>query len=98
MPEKHPENIAATMVWLTDRLTARGEAGRICLVRAAAVSETVAKLSADQAIISAAALFPAVSSDCLSRDQVEAQFGLSVARLTDELVKLDRTRIPGDIP
>ncbi|MFB3064026.1 MAG: bifunctional (p)ppGpp synthetase/guanosine-3',5'-bis(diphosphate) 3'-pyrophosphohydrolase [Gammaproteobacteria bacterium] len=98
MPEKHPENIAATMVWLTDKLTARGEAGRICLVRAAAVSETVAKLSADQAIISAAALFPAVSSDCLSRDQVEAQFGVSVARLTDELVKLDRTRIPGDIP
>jgi len=98
MPEKHPENIAATMVWLTDKLAAKGEAGRFCLVRAAAVSETVAKLSADQAIISAAALFPAVSSDCLSRDQVAAQFGESVARLTDELVKLDRTRIPGNIP
>ena len=98
MPEKNPESFAGTMVWLTGKLAAKGETGRCCLVRAAAVADTVTKLGADQAIISAAALFPALTSGCLSHDQVEAQFGLSVARLTDQLVKLDRTRIPGDIP
>ncbi len=98
MPEKHTENFAGTMVWLADKLAAEGETGRICLDRAAVVSDIVTKLSEDQAIINAAALFPAISSDCLSLDQVEAQFGVSVARLADQLVKLDRTRIPGDIP
>ncbi|MCZ6827705.1 MAG: bifunctional (p)ppGpp synthetase/guanosine-3',5'-bis(diphosphate) 3'-pyrophosphohydrolase [Gammaproteobacteria bacterium] len=98
MSEKHAETFAATMVWLADKLAAKGETGQSCLDRAAAVSDTVAELSEDQAIISAAALFPAISSGCLSRDQVEAKFGVSVASLADQLVKLDRTRIPGDIP
>jgi len=86
------------MAWLADILAAQGEAGRLCLERAVGVSDTVAKLSADPAIISAAALFPAISSACLTRDTVEAKFGGSIAKLTDQLVKLDRTRIPGDIP
>ncbi len=98
MSEKHIETFADTMVWLAGKLDAKGETGRFCLDRASAVAATVAKLSEDQAIINAAALFPAISSDCLSPGEVEAQFGVTVARLADQLVKLDRTRIPGDIP
>ncbi len=98
MPETHPETFAGTMVWLSGKLADTGETGRFCLDRAGALADTVAKLSADQALIRAAALFPAIAAGCLSRDQVEAQFGVSVARLAEQLVKLDRTRIPGDIP
>ncbi|MCZ6560317.1 MAG: bifunctional (p)ppGpp synthetase/guanosine-3',5'-bis(diphosphate) 3'-pyrophosphohydrolase [Gammaproteobacteria bacterium] len=98
MSGKITETNVDTMAWLADILAAQGEVGRLCLERAVAVSDTVAKLTADPAIISAAALFPAISSECLTRDTVEAKFGGSIARLADQLVKLDRTRIPGDIP
>ena len=84
--------------WLTDHLESDSESASRCLERSKQVARLVSKLTGDQSITNAAALFPAVAEGCLSAEQVEAVFGSNIAALVSQLALLDSIRVPGNIP